>query len=401
MAPTRAVYAAFDVFPSAKGAGTHIAHAAGALFDHAGGGRLVVCGQEGQPAREVIARKTGPVIVERVFADAASPLGRAQAFARHLACVLEAHRSTVRWVHCRDPWGAVPAVAMPNRTWSVVFEVNGLPSTEMAERYVDLPAGLLSRIAALERSALDGADRIVVPSSVTASFLVTHYGVTSEKVHVIPNGADVHPTQPRPADAPETYLLYFGALQPWQGIHTLFSSLVHLRDLEVPLVVCASLPARRCRRWQQRAERLGLDVRWHHELDAAALQPWVQHARASVAPLTRSPRNVQQGCCPLKVLESMAAGTPVIASDLPVVTQWVTHRENGWLVPPERPEALARAIRLLVDHPALAARLGQAARQVAHSFSWETSDRALRQVYAGLPAEGLARTVDEIRAGNV
>ena len=104
--------------------------------------------------------------------------------------------------------------------------------------------------------------------------------------------------------------------------------------------------------------------------------------RATVAPLTRSPRNVVQGCCPLKVLESMAQGTPVVASDLPVVRSLMRHREHGWLVPAERPAALARGMRVLLDHPALAQKLGKQAQQrVRDEFTWEHATRRLTMAY--------------------
>ncbi|MGX2953608.1 glycosyltransferase [Shewanella sp. JL219SE-S6] len=56
-----------------------------------------------------------------------------------------------------------------------------------------------------------------------------------------------------------------------------------------------------------------------------------------MAPLTPCRRNMLQGCCPLKVLESMACGTAVIASDLPVIRELVTHEKHGLLVPPPGP----------------------------------------------------------------
>ena len=47
--PHRALYTAFDVYPSAKGAATHIQHAAQTVFDMAGGGMLYVLGHEHLP----------------------------------------------------------------------------------------------------------------------------------------------------------------------------------------------------------------------------------------------------------------------------------------------------------------------------------------------------------------
>jgi glycosyltransferase involved in cell wall biosynthesis len=59
----------------------------------------------------------------------------------------------------------------------------------------------------------------------------------------------------------------------------------------------------------------------------------------------------------LTLLEAMAAGCPVVASDIPVVNEIIRHGENGWLAPPNDPDALAQAITCLLDDPELRRRL--------------------------------------------
>ena len=70
-----------------------------------------------------------------------------------------------------------------------------------------------------------------------------------------------------------------------------------------------------------------------------------------------------QGCAPLKILESMASGMPVVASDLPAVRELLADGEHGRLVAPDRPGELARAIRVLLDFPERRARLAANARR--------------------------------------
>jgi glycosyltransferase involved in cell wall biosynthesis len=59
----------------------------------------------------------------------------------------------------------------------------------------------------------------------------------------------------------------------------------------------------------------------------------------------------------LPLLEGMAAGTPVISTDIPVVNEIITHGENGLLIPYDDSAALGRAILSVLDDPALRARL--------------------------------------------
>ena len=73
------------------------------------------------------------------------------------------------------------------------------------------------------------------------------------------------------------------------------------------------------------------------------------------------------------LLEAMAAGLPVIASDIPANAAVVEHERHGLLVPPRDPPRLAAALRRIVERPdAAAAQFGAAARRrVEEEFSLE------------------------------
>ena len=65
----------------------------------------------------------------------------------------------------------------------------------------------------------------------------------------------------------------------------------------------------------------------------------------------------------LALLEAMAAGLPVIATAVGGLPEVVTDGENGLLIPPKDPEALAQALARLLADPALAKKLGENARR--------------------------------------
>jgi glycosyltransferase involved in cell wall biosynthesis len=141
------------------------------------------------------------------------------------------------------------------------------------------------------------------------------------------------------------------------------------------------------KRLKRLAEKLELDQRvtWLEALHPDELRPWLAHAMASVAPLRDCDRNAIQGCSPLKILESMAAGLPVIASDLPPVRELITDGVNGVLIQPDRPAALARSIRVLSAYPDRRAALGTAARDtIATAHGWDQAIDHLREIYREL-----------------
>jgi glycosyltransferase involved in cell wall biosynthesis len=85
----------------------------------------------------------------------------------------------------------------------------------------------------------------------------------------------------------------------------------------------------------------------------------------------------------------MASGTPVVASDLPVVRELMVDREHGRLVAADRPGELARAVRVALDYPDELAEMGARARaRVRENFTWEASTAKLAHVYESLTRKG-------------
>ena len=375
----RALYASYDRFPSRKGSGVQTERFSRALFAHAGGGLLYVLGGDGLPQYQ----REGDVEIVRYSTEGQDLLERRRGFSTRLEALLDGAEPSLRIAHFRDPWSGVVLLDRPHR-YATVFEVNGLPSVELPYRHPDVPRQVLERIRELEQRCLDAATAVIALSQVTATAL-RERGVAPERLHVIRNGADIPAQTARPGDAPERYILYFGALQSWQGFDTALRALAQLPDLQ--LVVCASVNRHEAEPYRLLARRLGVEDRviWRFALAEAELAPWREHAVASLAPLRDCSRNTAVGCSPLKILESMAAGVPVIASDLPVSRELVEDGVSGLLVFPDRPGELARAVRRILDLPEEARALAAAARQrVAERFSWQASGERLAVLYETL-----------------
>lgn len=381
----RAAYVAFDRFPSAKGSAVHIQHMAAELFDRYGGGLLCVLGGGELPAYQ----RQGAIEIVRFTGVVPNLLDRAEAFSAWVADRLAGHRDTLRLCHVRDPWGAV---AVPPGV-RLVYEANGLPSVELPYAWPLAAPATLGKIRELERRCLARAGAVVVPSQILVA-AVAAYGVDPARVHLVPNGADLPPADlPRPPDAPGSYVCYVGALQPWQGVDVLLRAFARLADLPgLRLVVCSSVPPARARALHRLADRLGVAERvcWRYRLPHEQVAAWLAHAELSVAPLTACPRNVEQGCSPIKLWESMAAGAPIVASDLPVVREVLGDGERGRLVAPDRPAELARAIRVLLEYPQAAREMAvRARRYVGDGRTWAHARARLTQVYdladAGAP----------------
>jgi len=88
---------------------------------------------------------------------------------------------------------------------------------------------------------------------------------------------------------------------------------------------------------------------------------------------------------PVTVLEAMAMGLPVVATDVPGCREAVVAGETGFLVPPRNVDELVQAIRKLVEDPALRRRMGQAGRaRAVQRFAIERITAQYLDLYAEL-----------------
>jgi glycosyltransferase involved in cell wall biosynthesis len=111
------------------------------------------------------------------------------------------------------------------------------------------------------------------------------------------------------------------------------------------------------------------------------------HAALDVFVVPRTPDRVCQLVTPLKPVEAMASGLPVVVSAVRALGEIVNDKVTGMQVPPQDAGALADCLLILLVSPELRAELGANARQwVARDRTWARNAARYRDIYAGLGA---------------
>ncbi len=120
------------------------------------------------------------------------------------------------------------------------------------------------------------------------------------------------------------------------------------------------------------------DVELRGLLDHPSVIDLMQTASVVVVP------SIVQDCCPTVVLEAMAVGRPVVASDSGGIVDLVDDGVTGLLVPPGDPVALSEALAKIIDDPQRASAMGQTALMRARSFTASAVVARIEELYAAL-----------------
>jgi glycosyltransferase involved in cell wall biosynthesis len=127
----------------------------------------------------------------------------------------------------------------------------------------------------------------------------------------------------------------------------------------------------------------------HDRVTITGLRPWrevAEHLRAADVLVLPNPAAAisERYASPLKLFEYLAAGRPIVASDLPAVREIVEPGVSALLVPPGDPAALAVALQRIADDPGLAASLAAGARRLAPGYTWDRRAERLEIVLASV-----------------
>lgn len=225
---------------------------------------------------------------------------------------------------------------------------------------------------AMQRWAAKRAERVVVPSPSTADVARRWSGVPDDAIEVIANAVDVSEVEPAPDSQPRRFaddapfrIGFVGRLDPIKFVHHLIDPVRTLRSelgRAVTLEIYGDGPERGA--IEAALTRAGLN-------EIASLHGFVRDIPAALRSLDCLVLPSAAEGFGLVLIEAMAAGVPVVATDVPGIRDVVRHEQTGLLVPFGSAGSLVESLGRLMDDGALRRRLVAAAwRDVGHRFSW-------------------------------
>ena len=279
-------------------------------------------------------------------------------------------RSFARW--CREKEIAVL------HTCELYSNIFGLPGGAMAS----VPARIGSRrgfvetpgLQTLQRASYSAAHRIVANSRAAAERLRLE-GVSREKIVVIPNGIDMSAFGSREYSPRPRRIAMVACLREEKRIDVLINAAPQILS-QFPDAQFLIVGDGTCREslWTL-AKRLRVTEQFSflgHRDDVPAIL-----AQADVFVLPS-----RSEAFPNSIIEAMASGLPVVASNVGGIPELVEDGRTGHLVPPGDPKALAAALTRLLDDPRRSAEFGAAGRRkIEQNYSFDRMIEQMETLY--------------------
>ena len=313
--------------------------------------------------------------------------GYLRAYAEQIEIAASTAQASVIHAHSNYLNGLAAQIAGQRLSVPVVYEMRGLwhetraltnPSYATTEHYrycekQELRAAML-------------ADAVVAISKPLADWLAIK-GVNRSKITTIGNAA----VERRPVEkqaSPEFVIGYVGSLVEYEGIDVLLAAFTELHKLhdQVRLVIVGDGAQRKTIENWVRAHDLAGRVTLPGRVPPGQVEDY--YARFDVAVVPRNSNKVTELVPPLKPMEIMAMGVPLVVSNVAPLSELVTHESNALVFAAGDVADLMRCIQKLVHQPDLGAKLRAAGLVSASNNSWARNAQRYLTLYKQFGREG-------------
>ena len=245
----------------------------------------------------------------------------------------------------------------------------------------------------VEQELMASADHIVAFSPHERDAMVRLYQADTTRIGLIPCGVDL--SLFRPLDQQEVreklglngekVLLYVGRIEPLKGLELLLHTAAQLQTFEQIRVLVVGGGAGRDQeidRLREMAKSLNVDEVFDFigRVDQQDLPLYYNAADVCVVPSFYESFG-------LAALESMACGTPVVATRAGGLSTIIQHGRTGYLKAWRCPEAFASSLEMIISSRNLQHSMGLAARRRAEGLSWDNVAGQIAGVYDSLITE--------------
>ncbi len=227
-----------------------------------------------------------------------------------------------------------------------------------------------------ERGLAQNCHHIIAPTEKEKEELIRYYGALPERIGVVPCGVNLEQFKPVGKESARQYLgfgndkiiLFVGRIDPLKGIDKLIKAIPYLQNIQgLRLVVIGGGEQNQPEIEQLQKLACNLNIQ-----DSVTFLGLIKHAQLpyfySAADACVVPSYYES--FELVALESLACGTPVVATDVGNLKSVIRQGETGYVITDNAPRRLADKIALLLSRPSTGTESALAIRASVSRFSW-------------------------------
>lgn len=266
------------------------------------------------------------------------------------------HRKTLR--NAKHVYTRVAGISLALSKYSIPhhLEIHNIESLEKD--------GILDLII---KNHCAGVTRILVPISQAAANNLVKAGADPSRIHVAHSGVNIKSYQNIPSFSSENlikpHVVHIGRLSDDRG-RSIFRELLSKNLIRLTVLS---------------TDDGNMDgAEYHGAVPLKDVPGWYGQSDIILLPYQSDIKTVAT-MSPIKLFESMAAGRPIISSDLPTIREVLRDHENALLVKADDISAWEKAISELQASPEFASKIASMARKTAEQYSWQQRARGIWQ----------------------
>ncbi len=244
--------------------------------------------------------------------------------------------------------------------WSRASKTPGYENTERFKFAMDMESYIVQH-----------ADHVYVISQELRSYIVQEWGIKGS-MSILPNCIDPQKFQMVSSESGQTNIGYVGSLVPYEGLDVLIEAISILRNRNIFVNMKIFGNGEALTALEEQVSRLGLKDRIAFLGSCPPEEALNILSTFDVICLPRKKHKVCELIPPIKLVEAMGLGKPVIVPDLPVFREEVQNGKTGYFFKPEDPVDLARVIEGCLSSLNNAHQIGNVARaSVLQNRTWD------------------------------
>ncbi|MFX1466656.1 MAG: glycosyltransferase family 4 protein [Promethearchaeota archaeon] len=244
---------------------------------------------------------------------------------------------------------------------------------------------LMPYFKAIARRSLEIADAIIALTPHEKNILQSYYKIPAKKIAVIPNGINLKDFLKSPAknefkkrfNLMENVILFVGAIRKEKGLFNLLHAIPSIiREFPQTSFVFIGKDWGFKKYLQQEGKRLGIEkhINFLGVVNSLLLQESLSECDIFVNPSKYESFGIS-------ILEAMASGKPIVATNVGGIPYIVRNGKNGIIVKQGDHEGLAEAIKRLLSNSELQKQMGETGLQLSKKYEWDNVVSQVEQLY--------------------